>query len=255
LLYLAPAIALCAPSARERHRARELYEKSEVSYRSGRFAEAAQLLREAYRLDPNPTLLYNLARALESTGDLAGAEDAYTRFLAGNVEPADRKVAEARLTVVRRLLADRKHLEEAARARPPPEPAVESAPPAPPEPQPKEAEEAEAPPPRARSKIPYIVGGAGLAALATGGVLGYIARSTENDAKSAPTHAQLVTLDAKARRYNTGANVAFVAGGIAAAAGVGWAIWDWRRVAHERERVSLRWSVSPASVAVSVTIP
>src|SRR5262245_55119117 len=88
---LSAALALClvAPNAPAQARARdksassqatkarELFKKSEESYRAGRFQEAVDLLTEAYQLDPNPVLLYNLARAYEGLGDTPKAIESY----------------------------------------------------------------------------------------------------------------------------------------------------------------------------------
>src|SRR5688500_3941422 len=63
-------------------RAVVLFEESERAYNAGEFAEAATLLRRAYELHPDPTLLFNLARALEGMGDLDGAIETYERYLA-----------------------------------------------------------------------------------------------------------------------------------------------------------------------------
>src|SRR5687768_16378204 len=57
------------PQAEAAKRARELFKKSDESYRAGRFQEAIDLLSEAFRLDPKPVLLYNIARAYEGLGD------------------------------------------------------------------------------------------------------------------------------------------------------------------------------------------
>src|SRR5262245_35384060 len=78
-------------------RAIELFRKSEVEYKAGRFAEAAALLKEAYAIYPEPTLLYNLARALEGLGDLEGAVAAYDRYLGESREVADAAAIRRRL--------------------------------------------------------------------------------------------------------------------------------------------------------------
>ena len=79
-LLVAPAAAL----AQERDsdaldRAVVLFEESETLYNQGEFEQAAALLRRAYALHADATLLFNLARALEGAGDLDGAIDAYAR--------------------------------------------------------------------------------------------------------------------------------------------------------------------------------
>src|SRR5262249_38752530 len=70
--------ALAKGGSTAEERAFDLFEKSKVAYREGRFAEAADLLAEAYKAKPEPVLLYNLGRACEGLGDLQRAIGAYT---------------------------------------------------------------------------------------------------------------------------------------------------------------------------------
>jgi len=71
---------------------------SEERYRAGAYQEAAALLRNAYRLHPEPILLYNLGRSLEKAGDRAGAASAYRSFLASAPSVEDRAAIEAHVT-------------------------------------------------------------------------------------------------------------------------------------------------------------
>src|SRR5512143_2470066 len=66
----------------ERDRALELFDQSDRAYAAGDYGRAADLVRAAYALYPEPILLYNLGRALEQAGDTRGAIDQYTRYLA-----------------------------------------------------------------------------------------------------------------------------------------------------------------------------
>src|SRR5688572_14968776 len=61
--------------------AAELFKKSVDAYRRGAFKEAIDLLNEAYALDAQPVLLYNLARAHEGLGDLDLAISTYEKYL------------------------------------------------------------------------------------------------------------------------------------------------------------------------------
>src|SRR5206468_1333905 len=83
-LAVAATLASCpviAQADTPKERAVRLFEQAEQDYRGGRFREAAALLRQAYDLDANPDLLYNLGRALEGLGELDRAIDAYDRYL------------------------------------------------------------------------------------------------------------------------------------------------------------------------------
>ena len=96
----------------DRDRAIELYQASQESYAGGRFEEAAVYLEEAYRLDPAPILLYNLARARESAGDTELALEAYRRYLDETPEADDRAAVEARIAALERQLEERAQLEQ-----------------------------------------------------------------------------------------------------------------------------------------------
>src|SRR5678815_1823222 len=73
--------ATAQPDPPEKTRALELFAESDQHYKAGEFEQAADLLRQAYDLYPEPLLLYNLARALEGLGDAEGAITQYERYL------------------------------------------------------------------------------------------------------------------------------------------------------------------------------
>lgn len=82
-------------------RAVVLFEESETLYNQGEFEQAAALLRRAYALHPDPTLLFNLARALEGAGDLDGAIESYERYLEENPDAEDAGAIRARVGTLR----------------------------------------------------------------------------------------------------------------------------------------------------------
>ena len=193
-----------------RERAIQLFRASEGLYREGRFEEAAELLREAYALDPAPTLLYNLARALESAGDLSGAATAYRDYLAKDPQAPDRPAIERRIENIDRQLAEREALEKQLADQRAPEvsqPPVVVQPVTPPAPSP----------------LPWVAVGTGAAGLAAGAILGVLASGRHDSAREAPSQAEAATLDQEARGLARGANVAYVAGGVRRAGGLGWA--------------------------------
>jgi tetratricopeptide (TPR) repeat protein len=207
LVFLIAAPALAQESAED------LYRRGSTAYREGRFNEAADLLERAYALQPEPILLYNLARARESAGDVQGAYDAYTRFLAE--APAD---AEQRPRVTGRVEVLRAEI-ESRRARATPEPAVPSDPVAPPIPI---APMAHAEP----SPVPWIVGGVGVGAVVAGLIVGILAQDRANQAMTAPSHREGTAIASDANTLAITADILFAAGGTVALVGLVWGIFD-----------------------------
>jgi hypothetical protein len=76
-----------------RARADASFRRATEAYQRGDYVEAARLFRVAYALVPHPHALYNLARALESGGDVVGALESWQRF--GAEAPTDAERAEA----------------------------------------------------------------------------------------------------------------------------------------------------------------
>jgi tetratricopeptide (TPR) repeat protein len=206
-------------------RALQLFEKSREHYRAGRFKVAAELLREAYRLQPEPILLFNLARALEGGGELEGAIEAYEEFLKSERAVPDRGAIEQRVATMRRLLEERRALETRTATRPEPLP-----------PTGVPAGPTGSPGPRPRRPVPWILTGIGVATLATGGVFGGLALERHDAAKSDPIQASAASAQNTAKRYATVATVLFAAGGAVTAAGVIWLIAQYA----SRERKAAR---------------
>src|SRR5262245_52882867 len=105
LLVMGVALALAVPSthaaradgtAKEaagpsaKARASELFSASVAAYRQGDLKRAVELLDEAYRLDPQPVLLYNRARAEEGLGLVDEAIAHYTTYLEQDPNAVDR---------------------------------------------------------------------------------------------------------------------------------------------------------------------
>jgi tetratricopeptide (TPR) repeat protein len=179
-------------------RAMELFEKSETAYDQGRFAEAIALLRQAYALEKEPVLLYNLGRAYEGLGDLAGAAQAYEDFLRAQPDAPDRGALERRIGTLRRQLTEREALRRKAAAEKP----------------------------RTASPIPWIVAGVGAGGLAAGGLVGVLASNKHDDAVREPTYREADRLESQAKSMATAANVCLVAGGVLLVVGVVWGILD-----------------------------
>ncbi len=198
-----------------------LYRQGTKAYDEGRFQDAADLLTRAYALRAEPILLFNLARAYEGLGAVDKAIDAYKRYLARDPDASDRRSIEQRLATLQKQVDDRQALErqrDEERAR------VEQAR--------REAElarratEREEERRRRPSAVPWIVAGVGVAGLGAGVVLGALSHGRYVDARDDTFRAPASADYSGAQTLATGANVAFVAGGVFAAAGLFWGLVD-----------------------------
>src|SRR5262245_37482114 len=78
----------------DKARALELARAGDQAYKAGQFEKAAELVRQAYALYPEPTLLYNLALALDGMGATKDALGYYEQYLATNPDVKDRGAIE-----------------------------------------------------------------------------------------------------------------------------------------------------------------
>ncbi|MBN8612461.1 MAG: tetratricopeptide repeat protein [Deltaproteobacteria bacterium] len=101
-----------------RTRAVRLFEESEIAFAEHRYPTAVALLREAHALEPEPILLYNLARAYEELGDDVHALEALDGYLATDLDAPSRTEALARRDRIAARIA----------LRPPPPPIEEPSP-------------------------------------------------------------------------------------------------------------------------------
>jgi tetratricopeptide (TPR) repeat protein len=215
-------------SAANRENALALSRASSKAYEEGRFQDAVDLLLEAYSRQQEPVILFNLARAYEGLGDLQKAVDAYTRYLDRAPDASDRRSIEQRIATLSKQIDDRKALEqqrdeERARAEHARQAAEEA--------QKRAAREEEAR--RGAGPWPWIVAGTGLAGVGVGVALGAVSHGRYEDAVSDVYKGPAQSDYSAAQTYATGANVAFVAGGVLAAAGVAWLLVD-RLTRHDR---------------------
>jgi tetratricopeptide (TPR) repeat protein len=222
-----------------RERVQRLYDQAQAQYRDGKFAEAATLLRELYALEPQPILLYNLARAYEGAGDLAQTIEAYERYLGAVPAAPNRREIRQRVATLRRQLEEREALEQAARQRTPPnEPAQPmTAPPL----ATSAAAVAERPRGRALSRgrraAPWSIVGVGALTLGAGGLLGGLAVRENNAAAADPLLDGALAHRANADRLALGANISFGIGGAALAIGTVWGLVD---VVRSRRSITTR---------------
>ena len=227
------------PAATAQNRAAELFKASLEAYRQGDFKQTVALLNEAYALDPQPVIPYNLGRAYEGLGDVDAAIDAYERYLKADPKAPDRLSIEQRIVTLQRQRDEEKRRAEAA--------AVE---------QRRAEERAKQPhdePPRSRSIGPYIVAGVGAAGLVAGGVFGLVATSKHSAATS--EHVQTTAIDEQdqAKSMATVSTISFIAGGALLAAGVTWWFLDTPPKKTQGSRGTTRIGVAPSFVTIART--
>jgi tetratricopeptide (TPR) repeat protein len=113
LVWLAPSASWGGATPEEK--LLKLVKQAEHLYQSGQYREAAALLEQAYAIESNPKLLYNIAKARDQAGDLKEALDSYQRYLSSS-EGTDPQLLKRSALAVERLrgLLDK---EEAERKR------------------------------------------------------------------------------------------------------------------------------------------
>jgi tetratricopeptide (TPR) repeat protein len=118
LICLVPALAAAGAA----DKMRSLAKQAERLYQNGKYRESAALLEQAYELEPNPRLLYNIARARDQAGDLREAVDYYQRYVNSTegTDPQLLKRSSLAMERLRGLIAkdeDAKKRQEAERQR------------------------------------------------------------------------------------------------------------------------------------------
>jgi len=193
-------------------------------YKNGRYHESAERLKEAYALEPNPRLLYNIARAYDQAGELTEALDYYQQYVGvpeGNDAPLlkrsslaidrikgllNKQADQARSEAQAKAQAERAQAEaaEARRAQEAAEVRSRAA---------AEAvlEVAQATRRRQRTAS-LIVGGVGVAAVGVGVAFGVEANAAYSHFKSATTVSDKDINEAQTRTASLIADVSFAAG-------------------------------------------
>jgi tetratricopeptide (TPR) repeat protein len=217
-----------APAAAQTPQARaaDLFNKGAEAYRRGEFQQAVTLMQEAYSLDPQPVLLYNLARAHEGLGSIDAAIDTFTRYLEADPKAPDRGAIEQRIGTLKRQRDERRALEkqrDAERTRADEEKAE------------RERKQGQRPDDaRQRSVLPYVVAGTGVAGLASGVIFGLMANSKHSSATSRSTSQQsAIDQQDTAKSFATVSTVSFIVGGVLVAAGVTWWVIDGKNASKQ----------------------
>jgi tetratricopeptide (TPR) repeat protein len=210
-----------------------LFEESETAYNEGRFEEAAAMLRRAYDLHPDPTLLFNLARAEEGMGDLTGAIDTYERYITAAPDAPDAGAIRARIETLRR---QREQLSNAATPTEEPEVVEE------------ESETPVADDGPGIDPLPWIVAGGGAAVAGIGIVFGVLSQSKASESVGEPVQATAFDLHSQASTFATLANVFIIAGSVIAVGGVVWGVLGLTMGGDDEESVAA--TVVPGGVVV-----
>ena len=180
---------LAAPAAAQTavEKARAAYDAGVEDFRAKRYPAALQHFERAYKLDPSPVLIYNLARAHEEMGHAALAIEHYELYLARLPDASDRADVERRIRVMRAIL----EREQAAEAAGP-------------------------------NLMPYayLSAGVGAAVLTAGIGLGVAAADAESTHEGATTGREKRDSADDAESLSTWANVSYAVGGLLIATGV-----------------------------------
>ena len=214
----APSAATSDAQAKDKAEALALFEQGRAAYRDGQFAESVKLFTKAYALQPEPVLLYNLARSQEGLGDYPAAVDAYERYLAQAKDVKDRGSIEQRVATLRKSIAEKERL---GRERDEAERAKEQA-------KPRPAGEGGEPTAQTASPSPWpwALVGVGAAGVVVGGILGGVALSKNSSADGAPSQLEASDGRSSAEGLALGSTIAFIAGGAIAGVGLIWGIAD-----------------------------
>lgn len=225
--------------------AQRLYMRAAAAYGDERYAEAALLFAQAYEFLGEASLLYNLGLARERAGDVAGAIEAYERYLADAPDASERTDVERSLETLRR----QEVLEEELARRDSDDASDDDAEMNVPVPA---ASTPDAAGGTATGPLPWIVAGTGVAGVAVGIALGAVAQSSYDAARTEPTHRRATELERSANELGTGANVALAVGGTLALGGVIWGIVELVTAGGPRpDERALRLDVGPGTIVVA----
>jgi tetratricopeptide (TPR) repeat protein len=90
---LSMALLLAAPSGAWAQKGAKnpaaLVKEGERLYNAGKYREAAEVLKKAQEAQPNPKLIYNIARAYEQAGDLRESLSYYQQYVGQKTDDAD----------------------------------------------------------------------------------------------------------------------------------------------------------------------
>lgn len=252
--------------------------EAERLYNVGKYREAGELLEQVNEQQPNPKLLYNIARAYDQAGDLEKSLDYYQRYVGSKdgTDPTLLKRAVLSIDRLKGLIAkseeDRRRQEEARLKAEEDAKAAQARADADAQTARKALEEAEArsqtelaATQRARSRNKTIAIGSGvvgLLALGGGTYMGLSARGSRAEYDAATTVADKRRFQDAAKTQSLLADVGFGIGIAAVATAI--FMWPKSRVDAEEEEseeesddsdeeASMQWFIAPTGAAMQVT--
>lgn len=242
VLLAVPVGAIAQPAKSPEERAGELVDEANRHYNVAEYKEAIAAYKEAYKLIPEPLLLWNLAQAYRLAGDCTNALTFYKNYVREAPGGQFRAMADQRIP----------EMEACAKKAPPPTGTTDT-PPAGSTDTPTDAGDPRlndplgdgrtpgemgpagppenggnvAPPPSSGGSLRiagYALTGAGALGLVAGGYFSLKARSLAGDAERACatecTGAELMDFDRQGDAADRNATIAYIAGGVMLAAGV-----------------------------------
>ena len=198
---LAAAVAICgstiagaqpapkpvAPSDADKQAAKQLTKEGIEAQNAEDYDKAIDLYKKAYARSPHPVLLANIALAHRNAGHADEALTYYERYLAADPEGPEAGPSRVAISQLKAAGATSKpDLDRAPAATEPPPPAITSTPPIRAlEPEPGSRTDTVGRPGRSLRITGLVLGGVGIATLATGGYFGLRVLQLESDAKTA----------------------------------------------------------------------
>lgn len=212
-----------------------LVHRAERLYQQGKYRAAAEELEKAEALDPDPRLVFNIARAYDQAGELEKALDAYQRYVASRegTDPTLLKRSALAIDRLRGLIAQQekaraadeamqRHLQEqaeSARRREQEQAQAAAQARAEADERARAQAEAEAHAESRNRTLAYVAGGVAVTGLGTGILAGLSARSAKSDFASAQTLEEKQILETATQHRALLADVGFgvaIAGAVAA---------------------------------------
>jgi tetratricopeptide (TPR) repeat protein len=127
----AAAVEAPANASADDHRARALFQRAELSFNLGRFADALGDYQAAYQARPLPAFLFNIAQCYRNVASYERARFFYRRYLALDPRTSNRRLVEDLIgEMSRKLQKDDANEADGATAAPPAAARTAPAPPA-----------------------------------------------------------------------------------------------------------------------------
>lgn len=201
IVFATTAVPVSSAHAGVKEQAAEAYGQGVEAFKEKDFKTALGHFDHAFKLDPSPILLYNIARCHEEMGALDPAISNFQLYLAKAPKSSDREDVERRIRVMEAI----KRRQAAAAPTGPDIVVVED---------------------DAMQWWGYGLLGAGAVGLALGGGFGVAADSAAEQHREATTRSDKSTFEDDANSNATIANASYVIGGVLALAGASIIIWD-----------------------------